>query len=85
VAALPEADRVEVTAKLQRLAQWAAIACGITKADLKAAVDATDTWIDSNQTSFNNALPAAARNTLSQTQKTLLFCYVALKRAGILT
>lgn len=85
MAALPEPDRVEVTAKLQRLAQWLAISCGITKADLKAAVDATDTWIDSNQTSFNNALPVAARNSLSLTQKTLLFTYVSLKRAGILS
>lgn len=84
MAALPDADRIEITAKLQRLAQWAAIACGITKADLKAAVDATDTWIDGNQTSFNTALPTTARNSLNQTQKTLLFCYVALKRAGIL-
>ena len=84
MAALPDADRIEITAKLQRLAQWLAIACGITKADLKAAVDATDDWIDSNQASFNNALPTAAKNNLNLTQKTLLFCYVAMKRAGIL-
>ena len=85
MAALPDADRIEITAKLQRLAQWAAISCGITKADLKAAVDATDDWIDSNAASFNNALPTAAKNGLNSTQKTLLFCYVALKRAGILS
>lgn len=84
MAALSDADRVEITAKLQRLANWAAIACGITKAELKAAVDATDDWIDTNQTSFNNALPTAAKNNLNLTQKTLLFCYVAMKRAGIL-
>jgi hypothetical protein len=84
MAALPDADRIEITAKLQRLAQWLAISCGITKADLKAAVDATDDWIEANQTSFNNALPTAAKNNLSLTQKTLIFSYVALKRAGIL-
>lgn len=84
MAALPDADRIEITAKLQRLAQWLAISCGITKADLKAAVDATDDWIEANQTSFNNALPTAAKNNLSLTQKTLIFCYVAMKRAGIL-
>lgn len=84
MAALPDADRIEITAKLQRLAQWLNISCSITKADLKAAVDATDDWIDSNQNSFNNALPTAAKNGLNLTQKTLLFCYVAMKRAGIL-
>ncbi len=84
MAALPDADRIEITAKLQRLPQWLAIACGITKTDLKAAIDATDDWIDSYQTSFNNALPTAAKNNLNLTQKTLLFCYVAMKRAGIL-
>lgn len=84
MAALPDADRIEINAKLQRLAQWAAIACGITKADLKAAVDATDDWIDANAGSYNSALPLPARTSLNSTQKTLLFCYVALKRAGIL-
>ncbi len=84
MAALPDIDRIEVTAKLQRLAQWLAISCGITKVDLKAAVDATDDWIDTNQTAFNNALPTAAKNTRNLTQKTLIFCYVAMKRASIL-
>ncbi len=84
MAALPDADRIEITAKLQRLAQWAALPCSITKAQLKAAIDATDDWIDANQASFNSALPTAARNNLDLTQKTLLFCYVAMKRAGIL-
>lgn len=57
---------------------------GVVKADLRAAVDATDSWIDSNQSSFNTALPAAFRNNATLTQKTLLFCYVAMRRAGIL-
>lgn len=84
MANLSEPDRAEVTAKIQRLPAWAAIPCSITKADLKAAVDATDAWIDSNAAAFNLALPLPARTNLSQGQKTLLFCYVALKRAGIL-
>lgn len=57
---------------------------GCSKAQIKAAADATDDWIDSNSTSFNNALPAAFRNTATLAQKTLLFCYVAMRRAGIL-
>lgn len=58
--------------------------CSFSKGDLRAAVDATDTWIDSNQASFNSALPAAFRTNASLAQKTLLFCYVAMRRAGIL-
>lgn len=55
---------------------------GVTKTDIRAAVDATDDWIDSNQGSFNTALPTAARNNLTLVQKTLLFCFVAMRRAG---
>jgi hypothetical protein len=57
-------------------------ALGVTKADVRAAVDATDAWIDGNQAAFNTALPLAFRNAASLTQKTLLFCYVAMRRAG---
>lgn len=56
--------------------------CSFTKADLRAAVDATDAWIEANQSAFNTALPTAFRNAASLTQKTLLFCYVAMRRAG---
>ncbi len=58
--------------------------CAFTKTDLRAAVDAADTWIDSNASSFNTALPVAFRTNASLAQKTLLLCYVAMRRAGIL-
>jgi len=54
-----------------------------TKADWLAAVNATDTWIDDNAANFNSALPVAAQSGLTATQKTLLFCVVALRRAGV--
>jgi hypothetical protein len=77
---------LDATNRARIIAQWmrdqTESLVGVTKADLRAAVDATDSWIDSNQTSFNNALPAAAKTNLSLTQKTLLFCYVAMRRAG---
>lgn len=57
---------------------------GLTKPDLSAAVDATDAWIETNQTSFNNALPTNFKNNATLIQKTFLFCYVAMRRAGIL-
>lgn len=51
--------------------------------DWRDAVDATDTWIDDNQASYNSALPEAARTALTQSQKTLLFCSVAMARVSI--
>lgn len=56
----------------------------ITKVDLRAAVDATDDWIEANSAAFNLAIPQPARGALSATQKTLLFVYVAMRRRGLL-
>lgn len=56
----------------------------IDKADLLSAMTATDTWIDGNQASFNTALPDPFKSTATVDEKTLLFCYVALERAGLL-
>jgi len=53
------------------------------KADLRAAVDATDAWIDDNAASYNSALPQPFRGAASEGQKTLLFCAVAAMRVGI--
>ena len=81
MAALPEQDR-------ERIWRWFMRAnsepCPFTKAQLRAAIDATDTWIDTNAAAFNSALPAPFRTGATQTQKTILFCWVAMRRAGIL-
>lgn len=63
---------------------WPGNLIGVTKPQLRAALDATDDWIDANQTSFNNALPQPFRTQASLAQKTFLFCYVAMRRAGLL-
>lgn len=54
------------------------------KSDLRAAVDATDSWIEANQAAYNGALPAAFRSAANLDQKTNLFCWVAMRRAGLL-
>jgi hypothetical protein len=56
---------------------------GLTKANVQAAIDATDDWIDANAAAFNAALPEPAKSTLTPVQKTIIFCFTALKRAGI--
>jgi hypothetical protein len=50
--------------------------------DLAGAIDATDTWIENNQASYNTALPANAQVGLTATQKTILFCAIALARVS---
>ncbi len=68
----------------QAMREWPGSFTGITKPDLKAAVDATDDWIEANQVSYNLALPLAFRANATTAQKTFLFCYVAMRRAGLL-
>ena len=55
-----------------------------TKAQLRAALDATDDWIQANDAAFNAALPQPFRGAATADQKTLLFCYVAMRRQGLL-
>jgi hypothetical protein len=57
---------------------------GISKADLRAAIDAVDGWVDGNTTSFNTSIPQPARNSLSAKQKALLLLYVVDKRFKVL-
>lgn len=80
MAVLPELDRARALIGLMRDGSFGAV----TKADLRAAVDATDAWIDSNAASYNVSIPQPARNALTPAQKTLLFCFVAMRRAGLL-
>lgn len=52
----------------------------MSKPELKAAVDAADGWVESNKTSYNNALPAAAKAGLTAGQKSNLLKFVLTKR-----
>ena len=79
MAVLNNADRRDVWAEFQRTPE-AGETFGITKADLRAAVDAVDDWIDLNAVSFNLAIPQPARGTLTPRQKARLLRYVIAKR-----
>lgn len=81
MAVLPEADRIAV------VRQWMRDNVDPTafdKAALRAAGDYTDVWQNDNQASYNNGLPEPFKSTAMAQQKTVLFCYVALRRAGLL-
>lgn len=79
MAVLPDADR-------QRLAsQWMrdnTEPTPFTKADLRAAANAADAWMDANQASFIAALPLPFRTASTGTQKLFLFEYVLMRRQG---
>lgn len=83
MALLDETNRVRILAQLQRVGGLGSLGT-LTKADLRAAVDATDSWIDTNSASYNTALPQPSRAQLTATQKVVLFCFVAMRRAGLL-
>lgn len=54
----------------------------LTKAQLKAAIDAIDTWVDANAASFNTGIPQPARGTLTAKQKARLLMLVVAARHG---
>ena len=77
MAVLGEVDRVEAWARWQRENDEA---CGVTKAALRAALDAADAWADANAAGFNAALPLPARTLLSARQKARLLAFVITRR-----
>lgn len=80
---LSDTDRMRIWRGLMRWWSNLRESLALTKPELRAAIDATDTWIDDNQAGYNAALPSAARTNLTLAQKTLLFCAVALARVSI--
>lgn len=55
----------------------------IVKADLRAAVNAVDDWIDQNGAVLNAALPQPFRGAATARQKALLLALACLERAGV--
>lgn len=55
---------------------------GTTKPNVQAAIDALDDFLTNNATAINNAIPAAARATMTAAQKLTMVGYVAMRRAG---
>ena len=88
MAVLDETNRFRVWAHYLR--NLTGPVSGVTKADVRAAVDATDAWIESANaaaapaTGYNSALPQPFRGAATTDQKTVLFCLVAMRRAGLL-
>ena len=81
MALLSEADRVSLWAEYMRDRSAARDALeGVTKVDLRAAVDAMDSWLHTNAAALNAAIPQPARGALTLRQKALLLQFVVARR-----
>lgn len=81
MAALTTQQRAEVAAEYQRDISAAREPVGtLTKADIRAAVDALDAMFVASETSINNTFPVATRNGLTTAQKARLLNAVVRRR-----
>jgi dihydrodipicolinate synthase/N-acetylneuraminate lyase len=81
MAVLTNEERQDLIDDIQRiLSNERAVIAGVTKQDLRAALDAADAWVEANAASYNTALPQPARAALSARQKNYLLEYVLRKR-----
>lgn len=79
MAALSDADRRAVWAAWMETNKDPV---GIAKADLRAAFNAVDDWIDSNGASLLATFPEPAASSLTTAQKLNIFKQIANKRIG---
>lgn len=77
MALLSDSNRAELMADWMRDNR---AAVSVTKADLRAAVNALDAFLDTNVTAINNAIPLPARTGLSTAQKAQLLMFVIRQR-----
>ena len=81
MAVLPDADRVEVWARLMEdVSQRGDGVPGMTKANWRAVIDAVDDWVNANSASYNAALPLPFRTNATAAQKALVLMWVVQRR-----
>lgn len=85
MAVLSDNNRAAVCAQLQdEVSNVREALSGVTKADLRAAVNAVDAWVEANAAAYNSAIPQPVRGALTAKQKARLLYLVSLKRLGVL-
>lgn len=80
MAVLTDPERLAIWAELMRLTENISATGALTKADLRAAVNAIDDWNEANQVAFNTAIPQPARALLSARQKAAIQLAVVARR-----
>ena len=80
MAVLTDAARAETHGRFMR--EETATFAAVTKADLRAAVNALDDFMEANASAINAPIPQPARAALTAAQKARLLALVVLKRWG---
>ena len=80
MAVLSNADRLELWAEYQRELSTVREPLALTKADLRAAVNALDDYLNTNAGAINSAIPLPARTALTTSQKARLLMFVIRQR-----
>ena len=81
MANLSDNDRAEVHGTIMRDQDLVGETYGsMTKADLRAAVDAIDAFLETNKATINSAIPQPARGQMTTRQKAKLLVWVVTKR-----
>ncbi len=83
MAELSDADRRAAWADFMREESNERHAMTLTKADLRAAFDAIDNWVDGQAATINAAIPQPARAQLTTRQKAKLMAMVLKARYGV--
>lgn len=80
MAVLPDSDRTAIHAAVMREISKVGESLGLSKADLRAAINAMDAWANDNAAAFNASIPQPARGALTTAQKARLFSAVIRRR-----
>ena len=85
MAALTRQERKNIASPwVRKVYQEAQKAADLTFSDLEPAIQATEDWIQANQGNFLAVLPQQFKSKTNGVEKTLLFVYVVMKRAGLI-
>ncbi len=77
---MADTERLDVWAKYRRSLSRIAESLGLSKIELRDAVNATDEWVDANASSYNSALPIEARTNMTVMQKAKLLLFIVDRR-----
>jgi len=80
MAVLSDSERAKVWSQLMSDLSARREGIAVNKADLRAAINAVDQWVEDNKVTFNLAIPLPARTALTAAQKAELLVYVARRR-----
>ena len=83
MAILSNIDRKALWSELMSEASRDNESLPLTKAELRAAIDGIDDWLEANAASANSAIPQPARSALTAKQKAKLLMIVTAKRFGV--